>query len=275
MTPEEYKRFSKMPREYKNGLVYAINDHFENNKSYNIPRAQLIIADIPYNLSANAFASNPMWYKDGDNKNGESELAGKSFFNTDEDFRVSNLFHFCSRLLKDEPKEKTGKTGQSAPCMIVFCAFQQMHNVIECAKQYGFVHYIPLQWYKNYSAQVLKANMKVVENTEYAILFYKNKLPKFNNNGLMVFNNKAWIDDPVNVPKIHPTQKPIGLLKQLILLHTDPSDCVIDPCCGSGSTLAAAAQCGRKAIGFEIDKHFFYEMTHIFLPEVLKIRDLF
>lgn len=264
-----------MPREYKNGLVYAINDHFENNKSYNIPRAQLIIADIPYNLSANAFASNPMWYKDGDNKNGESELAGKSFFNTDEDFRVSNLFHFCSRLLKDEPKEKTGKTGQSAPCMIVFCAFQQMHNVIECAKQYGFVHYIPLQWYKNYSAQVLKANMKVVGNTEYAILFYKNKLPKFNNNGLMVFNNKAWIDDPANIPKIHPTQKPIGLLKQLILLHTDPSDCVIDPCCGSGSTLAAAAQCGRKAIGFEIDKHFFYEMTHTFLPEVLKIRDLF
>lgn len=55
------------------------NDHFENAKRYNIPRAQLIIADIPYNLGNNAYASDPRWYKDGDNSNGESKLAGKSF----------------------------------------------------------------------------------------------------------------------------------------------------------------------------------------------------
>ena len=54
------------------------NDHFENAKRYNIPRAQLIIADIPYNLGNNAYASDPRWYKDGDNTNGESKLAGKS-----------------------------------------------------------------------------------------------------------------------------------------------------------------------------------------------------
>ena len=36
-----------------------INDHFENAKRYNIPRAQLIIADIPYNLGNNAYASDP------------------------------------------------------------------------------------------------------------------------------------------------------------------------------------------------------------------------
>ncbi|HEP1837463.1 TPA: site-specific DNA-methyltransferase, partial [Streptococcus suis] len=58
------------------------NDHFENAKRYNIPRAQLIIADIPYNLGNNAYASDPRWYKDGDNANGESKLAGKSFFDT-------------------------------------------------------------------------------------------------------------------------------------------------------------------------------------------------
>lgn len=48
------------------------NDHFENAKRYQIPRAQLIIADIPYNLGNNAYASDPRWYEDGDNKNGES-----------------------------------------------------------------------------------------------------------------------------------------------------------------------------------------------------------
>ena len=53
-----------------------INDHFQNWKSYNIQKAQLIIADVPYNLGNNAYASNPSWYIGGDNANGESELAG-------------------------------------------------------------------------------------------------------------------------------------------------------------------------------------------------------
>jgi site-specific DNA-methyltransferase (adenine-specific) len=51
-----------------------INDHFQNFKGYQIPRAQLVIADIPYNVGINAYGSNPSWYIDGDNKNGESEL---------------------------------------------------------------------------------------------------------------------------------------------------------------------------------------------------------
>ena len=54
--------------------IELYNDHFENAKRYNIPRAQLIIADIPYNLGNNAYASDPRWYNDGDNKNGESKL---------------------------------------------------------------------------------------------------------------------------------------------------------------------------------------------------------
>ena len=59
--------------------IELYNDHFENAKRYGIPHAQLIIADIPYNLGNNAYASNPSWYVNGDNKNGESKLAGKSF----------------------------------------------------------------------------------------------------------------------------------------------------------------------------------------------------
>ena len=66
-----------------------INDHFQNYKSYQIPKAQLVIADIPYNLANNAYASNPEWYIDGDNKNGESAKANKSFFATDEKFNIA------------------------------------------------------------------------------------------------------------------------------------------------------------------------------------------
>lgn len=234
------------------------HDHFQNYKKYNIPKAQLIIADIPYNIGTNAYASNPQWYKDGDNKKGESELAGKQFFDTDKDFRISEFMHFVSTMLKKEPKEK-GQAG----CMIVFCEFEQQFMLIQKGKEYGFNHYIPLVFRKNYSAQVLKANMKIVGNCEYAVLLYRDKLPKFRNNGRMIFN---CVDIPENqcidyqrdteTPKIHPTQKSIHVLKNLIEIFTDPGDVVIDPCAGSGITLLAAHQLGRRAYGFEIKKQY-------------------
>lgn len=226
------------------------NDHFQNYKRYHIPKAQLVIADIPYNLGNNAYASNPVWYKDGDNKNGESELAGKSFFDTDKDFRVSEFMHFCSKMLIKEPKEK-GK----APCMIVFCSFQQMQMLIDYGKKYGFNNNIPIFFIKKSSAQVLKANMKVVGAMEYAVILYRDKLPKFNNHGKMIKNWFEWQRDNRRIyPNIHPTQKPVGILKELIEIFTDEGDVVIDPCAGSGSTLRAAFELGRPAYGFEIKK---------------------
>lgn len=244
--------------------IELFNDHFQNFKTYGIPKAQLIIADPPYNLGKNAYASNPSWYKDGDNKNGESELAGKEFFDTDKDFRPAEFMHFCSKMLIKEPKE-TGK----APCMIIFCEFEQQFKYIELAKQYGLNNYIPLVFRKNYSAQVLKANMRIVLNCEYGLLLYREKLPKFNNDGRMIFN---CIDYPRDndTPKIHPTQKPVPLLRRLIEIFTDKGDVVIDPCAGSGSTLLAASQCDRRAYGFEIKKNFYKDANDIILKRVQK-----
>lgn len=230
-------------------MIYR--DHHQNYKQYHLPKAQLIIADIPYNLANNAYASNPAWYKDGDNKNGESELAGKSFFKTDEHFKPAEFMHFCSKMLKPEPKE-TGK----APAMIIFCSFEQQFEIIELAKRYGLKKYINLVFRKNFSAQVLKANMRIVGNCEYGLLLYRDKLPKFNNGGKMVMNCIDW-GDRDNGEKIHPTQKPVGLLKKLIEIFTDEGEVVIDPCAGSGSTLVAALELKRKAFGFEIDKDFY------------------
>ena len=238
------------------------NDHFQNYKRYGIPKAQLVIADIPYNLGNNAYASSTQWYVDGDNKNGESKLAGKQFFNTDNNFNIVEYMHFCSKLLKKEPKEK----GQ-APAMIVFCAFEQMHMVIETGKKYGFPNSYPIFFIKNYSAQTLKANMRIVGAMEYAVVLYRDKLPKFRNkkkadgSGTMVFNWFEWERDRAkdNIPKIHPTQKPVRVLKKLIEIFTDEFDTVIDPVAGSGTTLRACQELNRNCYGFEIDKNFYKE----------------
>ena len=101
-----------------------------------------------------------------------------------------------------------------------------------------------------------KSNMKIVGATEYAIVLYRDKLPKFNNNGKMIFNWFEWRRDN-SVPKIHPTQKPIPLLKKLIEIFTDEGDTVIDPVAGSASTLRACAEMNRSCYGFEIKKDFY------------------
>ena len=231
--------------------IGLFNSHFQNFKQFGVPKAQLILTDIPYNVGKNAYGSNPVWYIGGDNKNGESELAGEEFFDTDKDFRPAEFMHFCSQMLRPEPKEK-GK----APCMIVFCEFEQQFYLIELARRYGLNNYINLVFRKNYSAQVLKANMRVVGNCEYGLILYRDKLPKFNNEGAMVFNCMEY-PRSLGMAKTHPTQKPIALLQRLIELFTDADDVVIDPCAGSGSTIVAAAGLGRKAYGFEIKKNIY------------------
>ena len=82
------------------------HDNFQNFKRYNIPKTQLVIADIPYNLGINAYASNPEWYVGGDNNNGESTKAAKAFFNGDGQFKIAEYMHFCNKLLIKEPKER-------------------------------------------------------------------------------------------------------------------------------------------------------------------------
>lgn len=252
------------------------HDHFQNFKRYNIPKAQLVIADIPYNLGVNAYASSNQWYVDGDNKNGESDKAGKSFFKTDEKFNLAEYMHFCSKLLKPEGKEK-GK----APAMIVFCSFEQMPMVIAYGKKHGFENSYPLFFIKNYSSQVLKANMKIVGATEHAVVLYRDKLPKFNNGrktgengkpirgtGKMIFNWFEWKRDNTNqYPKIHPTQKPVNVLKTLIEIFTDEGDVVIDPCAGSGTTLRACKELGRNSYGFEIERKFYNDAVNKMLTE--------
>jgi len=82
-----------------------------------------------------------------------------------------------------------------------------------------------------------------------AILHAKRKNMEWNGGGKaaiwrwMVERNK----------KQHPTQKPLSLMRELIEQFTNPGETILDPFCGSGSTLRAAMDCGRKAIGVDVN----------------------
>jgi site-specific DNA-methyltransferase (adenine-specific) len=65
------------------------------------------------------------------------------------------------------------------------------------------------------------------------------------------------MDMPYSGNKLHPTQKPVPALAQLIRSFSLPGECVLDPFAGSGSTCAAALLTGRKYVGMEMDDTYF------------------
>ena len=97
--------------------------------------------------------------------------------------------------------------------------------------------------------------MRIVGNAEYGLFLYREKLPKFNNYGKMVFNILDYERDN-ETPKIHPTQKSIHLLEKLIRIFTDEGDVVIDPVAGSGTTILAAKRLGFNCIGIEKEAEY-------------------
>ncbi len=94
--------------------VELYNDSFQNFSSYGIPKAQLIIADVPYQIGDNAFASNPSWYVDGDNRNGESDKAKSQFFYNDNEFRPAEFMHFCIEDADERAEEGEGRTERGS-----------------------------------------------------------------------------------------------------------------------------------------------------------------
>lgn len=73
---------------------------------------------------------------------------------------------------------------------------------------------------------------------------------------------------PIARDRIHPTQKPVELLKQLIDWFCPERGLVLDPFSGGGSTLVAANEAGRRSIGFEVDRKFFEASVDRLFPDV-------
>ena len=91
--------------------VELYNDHFQNFKRYNIPKAQLVIADIPYNLANNAYASNPQWYVDGITPREKASLRILNSLTQTKIFALQSFSIFATACCAQSQKKK-GKPRQ-------------------------------------------------------------------------------------------------------------------------------------------------------------------
>lgn len=138
--------------------------------------------------------------------------------------------------------------------LFIFCDIDLFPTLKEMAARVGWVPFrTPVIWQKSLSEGMAPWQGKGFRRT-YEMIFWATK------------GQRGLISSPVDIltvprvaksERIHAAQKPVDLLKRLIECSTLPGDFVLDPCCGSGSTLVAARELGRTGMGIEIDPTFF------------------
>lgn len=83
------------------------------------------------------------------------------------------------------------------------------------------------------------------------------QIPTINRDGMRYPRDVVTFSNGGNAGKIHPTEKPVGLLEYMIRTYTDEGETVLDSCMGSGSCGVACQHLGRSFIGIEKDMGYF------------------
>lgn len=200
-------------------------------------RADHIITDPPYNISKkNNFATMS-----------SAERKGIDFGDWDKGFDLVSWIPLANNILNP---------GGS---FIIFNSYRNLTPIIEMLESTGLTVKDVIKWIKD---NPMPRNMKrrYVQDTEFAIWAVKpGKKWAFNlpddSKYLRAEFHTATVSGREKVN--HPTQKSLKLMKQLIEIHTNNGDIIIDPFMGSGTTGVAAIESGRKFIGIELEKDYY------------------
>ncbi len=124
-----------------------------------------------------------------------------------------------------------------------------LEKFLALARKCGFGLHNVLVWKKNN----VTPSRWYMKNGEYTLFLRKGKAKTINNVGSKTVHEF----DNVIGNKVHPTEKPVELMKYYIENSTNENDTVLDPFMGSGSTGIAAKILHRDFIGIEIDENYF------------------
>lgn len=142
------------------------------------------------------------------------------------------------------------------PNMIIFCSNKQIGRTMTFFEDKGLAATL-LIWQKSNPIPV--CNNKHISECEFAV-YVRGKGAYFNNDTPMEWKKKIYVSPICPDGKLHPTQKPLDLIRRYILLHTKPNDIVFDAFMGSGTTAVACVKENRHFVGCEIDPKY-YKVT--------------
>lgn len=199
-------------------------------------KVDAVITDPPYNISKiNNFSTM------------KHPRKGVDFGQWDNDFDVCAWISDYTKILKDDGS------------IIIFCSYLYISFVIAELKKNGIDMKDVLVWKKS-NPMPRNINRRYVQDMEFAIWgVKKNAKWTFNKPSDKPYLRSVFETSTVSGKERtnHPTQKSLELMRQIIKIHTNPGDVILDPFMGSGTTGLAALQEGRKFIGIEMDPEYF------------------
>ena len=198
-----------------------------------------IITDPPYNIS-----------KDNNFNTMKNPRVGVDFGNWDRGkFDLYSWVPNYSKLLN--------KNGS----MIIFCSYRFISYIIDAleSEEADMVVKDIIVWQKS-NPMPRNINRRYVQDMEFAIWAVKKKAK-------WIFNkpdDKPYLRAMFTTTVVsggeklgHPTQKSLQLMEDIVTIHTNPGDLILDPFMGSGSTGVAALKNGRRFLGIEFEKEYF------------------
>lgn len=208
-----------------------------------------VITDPPYNISM---------------KNGVMGLKGRQgydFGEWDKGFDLTKWLDSTDEILK--------KGGN----IIVFNDWKNLGKINEYLISKGYLIKRMITW-KKPSPMPINRERLYVNSCEYAVWATKGEGWTFNRQKENYENGIFEHSTVLPSERIHPTQKPISLLVDLIKVHTNEGDTILEPFSGSGSLAIAAHETGRNFIAFENDeKHYSESLKRV--DEVLAQTNIF
>lgn len=198
-------------------MITLLNEDCMNVR---IPKCRLLLTDIPY----------------GEVSRGDNGL--RNLDKSDADIETFDLLKFLNHIY------------DSFDVCCIFCGWGQITDITKFFRhKQGTIRQIV--WLKS-NPSPMNGEYVYLSSTENAIWFKKRGTGKLN-----CKCKKSYFVYPCGRSKLHPTEKPVNLLKEIILDCTSPDDWAVDTCMGSGSTGAACKETGRNFFGIELNEEYY------------------
>lgn len=215
----------------------------------------LVLTDPPYQISRKT-----------NFKSGEKKGTDVDRFRVDYEFGQWDAIpaNEHTKLMADFATEsfRVLKKGGIA---VVWYDLWKMESLRYHLENAGFRMFRLIEWEKTNPVPINADKMFLSNAREQAIVCVKGAKPTFNG----YYENGSFKMPITRENRFHPTQKPIALMKELILKLSNEGDTILDPFSGSGTTLAASIELGRNSIGSEMNP-IYYQKTLKRLEETHK-----
>jgi len=189
----------------------------------------LVITDPPYKLENHGGGDNKNWWRN---------------------LNKSNHIDFMSDGFNDEVLNEFVRICKVVN-ILIFCSNKQVSKLMNIFEVKGYSTTL-LAWHKKNAIPF--GNGKYISDIEF-IVFIRGKNATFNKSTNKE-NSKLFQYNYPTGKRFHPAEKPAELIKRLLKIHSNKNDIILDPFLGSGTTVVACKELGRRYIGIEISPEY-------------------